>query len=470
MKKVLMLFMILSPMLILAQGNIDKSGYTNNNWNYVGQPGFAYGGLWSQGTYVSMAFGPSDQPYVAFTDWMNDGKATVMKFDGIQWVHVGNVGFSDGTAGFIKLIFDSTGKPFIAYMDEGLNQKSSVMKLEGENWVSVGNPGFSDSTAFFTSLAFSSSGELFVAYSDFKFDGKATVKKFDGNNWIDVGNPHFSEGVAYYLSLTFNDSSEPCVGYSDYAHYGRATVKRFDGNSWISIGNDGFSASEAWDINLELNPIDHRLYVCYADFDWSGSNYTTVKEFIDTTWIDFGNPGFSPGGVAYPSFKISNEGKFYVAFGDFADNYKATAMTYDPSGWELVGNEGFSGGDEVWENELAINQNGIPYFAFNDRGHNTDSCRLYVMKYDSIQVGIHNLSPVVSVYPNPAVKEITFDFSKLESNKINLEIFTINGIKKTQRNLAEKKIRISLNDFPNGLYFYRVTTDKSSFTGKFVKN
>jgi hypothetical protein len=457
-------------MLISAQGNIDKLVSANNNWKYVGQPGFAYGGYWFQGTYVSLAFGPSDQPYVAFTDWKYDGKATVMKLDGNQWVVVGNAGFSNGTANFIQLIFNSNGQPFIAYMDEGLAEKAAVMKFEGVSWVSIGNPGISDSSAFFTRLAFSPSGELFIAYSDFAFNRKATVKKFDGNNWNDVGNPHFSEGTAYYLSLTFNNSSEPCVGYSDYAHNAKATVKRLDGNSWISIGNDGFSESEAWDINLELNPIDYKLYISYTDFDWSNYKRTTVKRFEEPDWINIGNAGFSPGEVAYPSFKISNEGKLYIAFGDFADNNKATAMTFNVSDWELVGDAGFSGGDEVWLNELAINQYGTPYFAFVDRGHNTDSCWLYVMKYDSINVGVNNLLPEVSVYPNPAVTEITFDFSKLARLNIKLEILTINGIKKFARILTENRIRISLKDYPMGLYFFRVTTNNTSFTGKFLKN
>ena len=49
----------------------------------------------------SLAFSPSDnQPYVAYEDGGYSGPVTVMKFNGTNWVSVGNAGFSAGTACF----------------------------------------------------------------------------------------------------------------------------------------------------------------------------------------------------------------------------------------------------------------------------------------------------------------------------------------------------------------------------------
>ena len=53
------------------------------------------------------------------------------------------------------------------------------MKFDGNNWLNVGNAGFSASWANFTSLAISTSGVPYVAYSDNAYIGKASVMKYD---------------------------------------------------------------------------------------------------------------------------------------------------------------------------------------------------------------------------------------------------------------------------------------------------
>ena len=67
--------------------------YTNGAWNFVGTPGFtpvvAY--------YTSIAVDTAGTPYVAFTDYNNNNKATVMKYNGTSWVLVGTAGFTAGS-------------------------------------------------------------------------------------------------------------------------------------------------------------------------------------------------------------------------------------------------------------------------------------------------------------------------------------------------------------------------------------
>jgi hypothetical protein len=64
-------------------------------------------------------------------------------------------------------------------MDKGNSYKATVMKFDGSNWVNVGNAGFSAGDAWYTSLAFNQSGQPYVAYKDNWNIGKATVMKFD---------------------------------------------------------------------------------------------------------------------------------------------------------------------------------------------------------------------------------------------------------------------------------------------------
>ena len=68
------------------------------------------------------------------------------------------------------------------------------MKFDGTNWVNIGNAGFSAGISYYTSLAFSPTGEPYVAYQDCVNHYKATVMKYDGTQWVNVGNEDFSVG------------------------------------------------------------------------------------------------------------------------------------------------------------------------------------------------------------------------------------------------------------------------------------
>lgn len=66
----------------------------------------------------------------------------------------------------------------MAYKDYGTGGKATLMKYNGSNWVSVGLPGFSSASVNYTSLALDSNGSLYVAYMDNGSPYKATVMNF----------------------------------------------------------------------------------------------------------------------------------------------------------------------------------------------------------------------------------------------------------------------------------------------------
>ena len=107
-----------------------------------GSAGFSAGGAY----YTSLAIDDSGTPYVAYKDGFYSNKATVMKFNGSNWVNVGSPGFSAGEASHISLAIDDSGMPYVAYQDSfsysGVINKVTVMKFDGSQWVNVGSPGF----------------------------------------------------------------------------------------------------------------------------------------------------------------------------------------------------------------------------------------------------------------------------------------------------------------------------------------
>jgi len=191
----------------------------NPQWKNVGTEGFSAG----KASYTSL-YVYDGTPYVAYSDFANGDKATVMKFDDPNWTNVGTAGFSAGGS-YDTSLYVYDGTPYVAYRDWGNGGEATVMKFDGTNWNNVGDPGFSAGQARYTSL-YVSNGTPYVAYMDWANGNKATVMKFNGASWTTVGTAGFSAGAAAYTSLYIYDGI-PYVAYRDGANGNKATVMKF---------------------------------------------------------------------------------------------------------------------------------------------------------------------------------------------------------------------------------------------------
>lgn len=301
--------------------------FDGTNWVTVGTAGFS---AYFAG-FPSLALNSSDEPYVVFRDAANSDKLTVMKFDGTDWLTVGTAGFSgQSQADVISLAFNSNDEPYVAYTDltviNNTVNTATVMKFDGANWVTVGTAGFSAGGARDISLAFNSNDEPYVAYRG--NSNKATVMKFDGSNWVTVGAAGFSAAGTEYTSLAFNSSDEPYVAYRDAGNSQKTTVMKFDGTNWVTVGTAGFSVGVASYTSLAFNS-SNEPYVAFREFV-SGSiqNQATVMKFDGTNWTTVGAPGFSAGYADQTRLAINSNDEPYVAFVDVTQLYKATVMKF----------------------------------------------------------------------------------------------------------------------------------------------
>ena len=233
----------------------------------VGTPGFSSGYV----DFISLAFNSVDSlPYLAYQDFGYSQKATVMKYNGTNWVDVGSAGFSAGEADNTSLAFSpSDGQPYVGYQDWGNNGNATVMKFNGTNWVNVGNAGFSIGQASYTSLAFSPSDSLpYVAFENFDNDRKATVMKFDGTSWGYVGPADFSAGATYNEDLAITSTGEPYVVYTD--NLGMLTVMRYDS---VSVG---INELQQLKFSLYPNPATDKITV-----ETTGETQTNYFEILN---------------------------------------------------------------------------------------------------------------------------------------------------------------------------------------------
>lgn len=377
--------------------------YDGTNWVVVGTSGFS--GT-SQAMALSLAISQVDgTPYVLFRDDQASTQyaATVMKFDGTNWILVGARGFSNSSViAYPSIAITSDGIPYVAYKDITHSDKATVMVFNGSNWATVGSIGFSAGAADYTSLAIDQDFNLFVAYKDIANGGKATVMKFDGVNWVNAGTADFSYGSAQYTTMTVGTDNKPYIVYRDVVNNQKATVQRLDAD-WTIVGDKGLANTPATSTSASIGT-DGNMYVAYKN---SLNNKVSVRKNISGTWSNAGNSDFSPGDVDYISIAINpTDGTPYVAFKDGANAGKVTAyFLATDNAWTLMGTAGFSTGN-ISYTSLAVSGTGTPYIAYADVA-NTDKAS--VKSYNGstwTSVGVDGFSTGSAFYISIAISPV----------------------------------------------------------------
>jgi len=73
----------------------------------------------------------------------------------------------------------------------------------------------------------------------------------------------------------------------------------------------------------------------------------------------------------------------------------------------------------------------------------------------------------LQVYPNPTTGQLTIENGQLTINSV--EIFDVMGKKQKSRKAEEQNIVLDISNFPNGVYFVKITTEHGVVTKKAIK-
>ena len=377
----------------------DVSGNATG-WETVGDPGI------SEGSAYWACIGINNSiPYVAYFDFWNRDRITVLKYDEKKelWDNVGDTGISADEADTFSLDF-AQGVPYIAFCDKSNRKMPIVIRYSAkkDTWEAVGRPGLIEhnidswpdhgDTALARSTSMSiDNGVPCVAYTDYDISKMATVVKYNEKNrtWGVLGSKGFSGGGASPISL-FAHGGTPYVAYPDDSIEMKAAVMRYnaEGDNWENVGEPNFAVVGknygSRDHDRDSNPsfslyVDNNVpYFAFRDYDNSGK--LTVMKYNEKSgkWEPLGSPGFSQGEVYGVSMKVY-EGIPYVAYSAASLSKKAAVIKYNEkeNAWELVGEAGISKGEVIDKVALDI-YDGIPYVAYSD--HENDN-KLTVMRY-----------------------------------------------------------------------------------------
>ena len=279
-----------------------------SSWVTVGLKNFSGP---NQATFVRIAISPDGvTPYVVYSDADNGYKATVKKFNGTEWVTVGNALLSAAYAASTSLAFAPDGTPYLSYEDFGNGYKITVMKLSGTQWTAVGTPGFSTKDIGTTSLAIAKDGTPYVAYSEaLSATNTLHVMKFNGVTWESVGNTSYYYSIQY-PSLAIAPDGSLYVAFENDNNSAKATVLHLVNNAWSVIGSS-ISDSRSFYVKLVVSG-DGTPYLTYTDANaWAA----TTKKFANSTWSQVGISTAAPN--YYMDFALAKDGSMYVGFDDY---------------------------------------------------------------------------------------------------------------------------------------------------------
>ncbi len=323
------------------------------HWGTVGSPGFSSGSA----DNLSLAVSQAGVPYVAYAEYNTTQKISVRKFISGNWSIVGNPDFSAGYAEAISLAINPvTNEPYVAYVDWGNSHKATVMRLDNTSntWVNVGIAGFTLSTVNFTCIAFNISGDPHVAFSDFSQAGRASVMKFTtAGGWQYLGSPGFSSTLATYVCLGFQPLTfTPFVAFSDHQFIpAKPTVMQYSSPGigspvWNNVGPAGFTMNEAKDLSLAFKPLTNEPYLAFVDYQGPSDPLTAIVKKYNyqySTWDNVGTNPVYPGNAENTKLAFSPCGKPLVAFIDGSNSNKATVVKLDNADtWVVLGSSGIS--------------------------------------------------------------------------------------------------------------------------------
>ncbi len=385
---------VLTPDIVIANpvgtASIGPFTYTepiinNTEWQYVGSPGFSA----NPSYYVNMAMSKNNIPFVIYEDSATH-LAVVKNYFANTWLDVGT-NPSAGPCTNTQIAIDNNGTPFISYADSLYGGRITVRKFDGINWVNVGNPGFGSTQ--YTNISYKNFADLAIDNNNMPIVVSdsldyPTIYKFNGTTWQYI--PYIDDTLSNEASLAINKTDN-----SPYLFYGNSNnkpvVKKYDGTNWVTVGNTGYLEGNVYYARIAIdnngNAIaafqDDNLFERISSYQLSGG-----------VWNAGNSKRFSRSHSYNLSLNFYNHNLPIVSFTDGSYNDKGTVMKYNSSGaWENVGVRGFAPVNILERHALAVDSNNVPYLVFIDLNNGN---KVSVMKYYTGLLPLHFTSFTIS--------------------------------------------------------------------------
>lgn len=292
--------------LAVADSNYDHRlcvyKYSNNTWQMhtANMSG-------SNASHITFKKNPVNNSLtIAYNDQLSGdlGKAMVKYNTGAVWFVIGDSNFSAGMPAQADLAFDTNGLPYLAYSDYGNDQKLTVMRYSDIDieWFSVGTAGFTPDVVPQLDFAIDASNTLFVGaklYTNGPGYGIPLVYYYSNSAWNSLGGD-ISGGEGSWQTSMSMISNTLYMAYATGGTPSVVKVKRFNGTSWEQLGTG--------DLGYSYNALTMGTYKGSPAvfFEYLTELYAYVYD--NGTWKAIGqNPVWICGYQSYINFSVTTD-------------------------------------------------------------------------------------------------------------------------------------------------------------------
>ncbi|MBN1970540.1 MAG: T9SS type A sorting domain-containing protein [Candidatus Delongbacteria bacterium] len=259
-----------------------------------------------------------------------------------------------------------------------------------------------------------------------------------------------------------------------------------DGTTQFDLSGKAIATADSDQKNSKVIEKNGKIIIAWDDFRMGNVDVyaKALNTDIENLWSS-GEKGVVVQSGDQMNVTVEDDGNGYVFFyqnssGDSPDLYM---QVIDYQGNILTPTGGVVVSDAIrnQENPQAINlndKNTVVLFTDSRSSGKTDIYSIYASKFHNDFVSIEESTitddfSLVWAYPNPFNPETNLNFSLKNSEKISIDIYNSNGqfvknVLKDKQCQLSNSVRIDLSEMNSGLYFYKINSEKSSFTGKIV--
>ena len=326
----------------------------------------------------------------------------------------------------------------------------------------------------------------------YTYDAKNNQTNFiyaywDGSAWINSYQYTYAYDADNNLTNRLTQGWNGSVWLNSYQY-----TYTYDANNNLTIELFQIWENSAWGNHYQNiysynanNKITNGLFQTWTGGAW-------VNSFYDTYTYDASNNMTSGLTQTWNGSAWENSGQFTCTYDAKNDLTKELVQNWNGNAWEnseqyiytYDANDNMTSQlNQGWNGSNWVNKQ--QYTTTSDANHFEKS---YVFKYwnsTGIKVssgdssynyyhtvlGINNLMAhegSITVYPNPASTKISITTSAI-TTKSQLSIMNLSGQQLITRQITEPKTQLDISTLPSGVYFVRLTNDRTVETGKFIK-